>query len=125
MSNPNAAGSTARNALERGTFRDDYRTYTVRASSASAPDSFQVLTGERKDDVVLVVSGLNSGELKATWGPFWNGLKSNAKIWIEEQAFRTVYSVRRATAAAQAGAGVGPGAGAVSVGTCSVRACNG
>ncbi|WP_030154658.1 hypothetical protein [Glycomyces sp. NRRL B-16210] len=113
MNYPNAAGNSGRNPLERGTFRDDYRTYTVRASSANAPDSFQVLTGERGDDVVLVVSGLNSGELKATWGRYWAGLKPHSKIWIEEQAFRTVYSGHRITASAPV-----PDSG-------SVRYCNG
>jgi hypothetical protein len=73
--------------LVRGAFSDDYRTYRVRASSTDAPDSFQVLTGEA-DDIVLIVSGLNSGDLKATWGPFWRSFKPTWKIWIEESAFR-------------------------------------
>ncbi|GAA1672700.1 hypothetical protein GCM10009830_18610 [Glycomyces endophyticus] len=85
-------------SLDRGTFRDDYRSYTVRASSADAPDSFQVITGPRGDDVVLVISGLNSGDLKATWGRFWNGLKPQAKVWVEEQAFRVFYRDRINTA---------------------------
>lgn len=80
--------------VERGSFSDDYRTYRVRASSADAPDSFQVLTG-RGDDIVLIVSGLNSGELKATWGPFWRSFKPNWKIWVEETAFRVFYSRRQ------------------------------
>lgn len=77
-----------------GTFHDEFRTYAVRASSPVAPDSFQVLTGPRNDDVVLVVSGLNSGELKATWGSYWRGLKPHAKLWLEEQAFRVFYRDR-------------------------------
>jgi hypothetical protein len=76
--------------LVRGTFRDNYRSYTVRASSAVAPDSFQVIAGGR-EDVVLVVSGLNSGDLKATWGQYWRRLKPQDKIWLEEQAFRIFY----------------------------------
>jgi hypothetical protein len=86
-------------SLERGSFSDDYRTYRVRVSSADAPDSFQVLTGE-SDDIVLIVSGLNSGELKATWGPFWRALKPNWKVWVEESAFRVFYSQRRPIASA-------------------------
>ncbi|WP_157975217.1 hypothetical protein [Glycomyces dulcitolivorans] len=81
-------------SLDRGTFQDDYRSYTVRASSAVAPDSFQVITGVQQNDVVLVISGLNSGDLKATWGRFWNGLKPHAKVWLEEQAFRIFYRDR-------------------------------
>ncbi|KPC77325.1 hypothetical protein ADL26_02755, partial [Thermoactinomyces vulgaris] len=78
--------TTNREGVERGSFSDDYRTYRVHASSADAPDSFQVLTGEA-DDIVLIVSGLNSGDLKATWGPFWRSFKPTWKIWIEESAF--------------------------------------
>ena len=85
--------------LERGSFSDDYRTYRVRVSSADAPDSFQVLTGEG-DDIVLIVSGLNSGELKGTWGPFWRSFKPNWKIWVEESAFRAFYSQRQPVAVA-------------------------
>ncbi|PRY57925.1 hypothetical protein [Glycomyces artemisiae] len=85
-----------RNAV--GGFRDDYRSYTVIASSADAPDSFQVVTGAAGDDVVLVVSGLNSGDLKATWGRFWRTLKPQAKVWVEEQAFRAFYRPRLAAA---------------------------
>jgi hypothetical protein len=53
--------------VERGTFHDDYRTYRVRVPNAEAPDSFEALTG-KGEDVVLLVSGINSAELKATWG---------------------------------------------------------
>ncbi|MFB9661356.1 hypothetical protein ACFQS3_01405 [Glycomyces mayteni] len=86
-----AVGCPDPDALNRGTFSDQYRDYTVRASGPVAPDSFQVLTGPRGDDVVLVVSGLGSGDLKATWGAFWRGLKPQSKIWLEEQAFRVFY----------------------------------
>ncbi|MQM24870.1 hypothetical protein [Glycomyces albidus] len=85
------SGEADPGSLNRGTFQDQYRTYTVRASGPDAPDSFQVLTGPRNDDVVLVVSGLNSGDLRATWGRFWSRLKPQAKIWVEEQAFRVFY----------------------------------
>lgn len=90
MTIPNQPGNQAQDSLDRGTFHDDYRTYRVRASSSEAPDSFWVLTG-KGDDVVLLISGLNSGELKATWGPFWRSFKPNWKIWVEESAFRVFY----------------------------------
>jgi hypothetical protein len=73
--------------LERGQFHDDYRTYKVRASSIDAPDSFQVYTGDH-EDIVLIVSGLNSGKEKTTWGPFWRSFKPSWKIWVEDSAFR-------------------------------------
>lgn len=91
-------------SLTRGTFADQYRTYTVRASGPVAPDSFQVTTGPSGDDVVLVVSGLNSGDLKARWGRFWSGLKPHAKVWIEDQAFRAFYSRKHFSESAQASA---------------------
>jgi hypothetical protein len=81
-------------ALERGTFHDDYRTYHVRASSFEAPDSFQVYTGPRKD-IVLIISGINTGDLRATWGPFWRGFKPDWKMWVEDSAFRLFYRTRR------------------------------
>jgi len=102
----NAAGNSGRHPLDRGSFRDDYRSYTVRASSADAPDSFQVITGDRGDDVVLIVSGLTTGNLKATWGRFWSGLKPQSKIWVEEQAYRIFYSGHRIIATAPVSASV-------------------
>jgi hypothetical protein len=101
-SNENQVRRPDPDSLDRGTFRDQYRTYTVRASSVDAPDSFQVITGPQREDVVLVVSGLNSGDLKATWGRFWSGLKPHAKVWVEEQAFRVFYHHRIAAAGPEA-----------------------
>lgn len=76
--------------LERGEFRDSLRTYKVRVSSNEAPDSFQVYTGSR-EGIVLIVSGLNSGDLKATWGPGWRGAEAEWKVWVEECAFGLLY----------------------------------
>ncbi|WP_205328447.1 hypothetical protein [Glycomyces sp. YM15] len=75
--------------LERGEFRDSLRTYRVRVSSPDAPDSFQVYTGQR-EDIVLIVSGINSGDLKATWGPAWREAEAEWRIWVEECAFSLV-----------------------------------
>lgn len=85
--------------LERGEFRDSLRTYRVRVSSNEAPDSFQVYTGQR-EDIVLIVSGLNSGDLKATWGPGWRGAEEDWKVWVEECAFSLVIVGRRVGARA-------------------------
>jgi hypothetical protein len=95
MSDQTRSGTSRIDPLERGSFHDDYRSYKVRASSADAPDSFQVLTGQG-DDIVLIVSGLNSGDLKATWGPFWRSFKPQWKVWVEDSAFRVFYSGRTA-----------------------------
>lgn len=94
MADATRAGRSAADSLERGAFHDEVRTYKVRASSADAPDSFQVYTGER-EDIVLIVSGLNSGDLKATWGPFWRGFKPHWRAWVEDSAFRVFYSRNR------------------------------
>lgn len=75
--------------LERGEFRDSLRTYQVRVSNSEAPDSFQVYTGPR-EDIVLIVSGLNEGDLRATWGPGWRGAEEDWRIWVEECAFALV-----------------------------------
>lgn len=75
--------------LERGEFRDSLRTYRVRVSSSDAPDSFQVYTGQR-EDIVLIVSGMNSGDLKATWGPGWREAEEEWRVWVEECAFSLV-----------------------------------
>jgi hypothetical protein len=81
-------------SLERGEFRDSLRTYKVRVSGSDAPDSFQVYTGQR-EDIVLIVSGLNSGELKATWGPGWRGAEEEWKVWVEECAFSVLIGVHQ------------------------------
>jgi hypothetical protein len=99
MVDRNRSGTDRTDFLERGQFQDDFRTYKVRASSAYAPDSFQVYVGQR-DNIVLIVSGLNSGDLKATWGPFWRAFKPDWKVWVEDSAFRVFYSGRVAVASA-------------------------
>ncbi|THV41209.1 hypothetical protein [Glycomyces buryatensis] len=96
MVDANHAGRLDPGPLERGSFRDEFRIYRVRASSADKPDSFQVYTGER-EDIVLIVSGLNSGELKATWGPLWRSFKPHWKTWFEESAFRAFHGAGPAT----------------------------
>ncbi|WP_205326670.1 hypothetical protein [Glycomyces sp. YM15] len=46
-----------------------------------------MITGEH-EDIVLVVSGLNSVNYKTTWGPFWRSFKPAWKIWVEESSLR-------------------------------------
>lgn len=94
MGDPKPSSPAQADSLERGAFHDDFRTFKVRASSVDAPDSFQVYSGPG-EDIVLIVSGLNSGDLKATWGPFWRGAKPQWKAWVEDSAFRVFYSGRR------------------------------
>lgn len=82
----------ASNALERGRFSDGKRVFTVRASSADAPDSFQVYTEGNPADIVMVVSGIISRNLRATWGDEWRNATAEWRGWAKEQSFQVFYS---------------------------------
>jgi hypothetical protein len=79
-------------ALERGRFTDGVRTFSVRASSEDAPDSFQVYADESRCELVLVVTGLISRDLKATWGPQWRSASEEWREWLETNAFMVFYN---------------------------------
>ncbi|GAA1661294.1 hypothetical protein GCM10009830_03060 [Glycomyces endophyticus] len=81
--------------LERGRFSDGHTDYTVRASSAVAPDSFQVFADGNAADIVLIVSGINSGHLHATWGAAWRAFAPDWKVWVEDAAFKVFYTGHR------------------------------
>lgn len=100
------ANRSARPGLDRGDFSDGVRHFTVRTSGPDAPDSFQVYADGNPSEVVLVISGLNSGELRATWGPQWRTASESWRDWFEASSFMVFYN------------GQGPAAG-------SVRLCNG
>jgi hypothetical protein len=78
--------------LERGRFSDGRRVFTVRASSADAPDSFQVYTEGNPADIVMVVSGIISRNLKATWGDDWRSSSVEWRDWAKDEAFRVFYN---------------------------------
>ncbi|MCD0445650.1 hypothetical protein LO763_18755 [Glycomyces sp. A-F 0318] len=78
--------------LVRGTFSDGHSSFTVRASSAASPDSFQVAASGNPADLVLIVSGLNTGHLHATWGSGWRAFAPDWKVWIEDAAFKVFYN---------------------------------
>lgn len=81
--------------LVRGQFTDGRTEFAVRASSADAPDSFQVYVPGRRADIVLIVSGINSAVMHATWGEGWRDYSSEWKVWLEDTAFRYFYRVTR------------------------------
>ncbi|SDE30241.1 hypothetical protein [Glycomyces harbinensis] len=89
--NPNRE-SRGGDPLVRGTFADHHSSFTVRASSASAPDSFQVSIAGNPADLVLIVSGLNTGHLHATWGREWRAYAPDWKMWFEDSAFKVFYN---------------------------------
>ncbi|GAA1680626.1 hypothetical protein GCM10009830_29600 [Glycomyces endophyticus] len=78
--------------LERGRFSDGHTNFTVRASSADAPDSFQVSADGNAADIVLIVSGLNTGRLHATWGQGWRSFAPDWKVWVEDAAYQVFYN---------------------------------
>ncbi|SDL19335.1 hypothetical protein SAMN05216298_2989 [Glycomyces sambucus] len=78
--------------LERGRFSDGHTDFTVRASSVDAPDSFQVSAEGNPADIVLIVSGINSGRLHATWGQGWRSFAPDWKVWVEDAAFKVFYN---------------------------------
>jgi hypothetical protein len=89
-----SARQGAPDPLTRGQFSDGQRLFTVRASSADAPDSFQVHAGGDQADIVVVVSGLASWNLRATWGDGWRSASAEWKAWVKDQAFMVFYNGR-------------------------------
>lgn len=82
-----------RDPLERGRFTDGRTEFTVRASSESSPDSFQVFANGDQGDTVMIVSGIVSRKLHATWGDDWRAYAPEWKIWLEDTAFAVFYNV--------------------------------
>lgn len=74
-------------SIERGGFTDGRNTFTVRTSPLPAPDSFQVSANNNAADLVLIVSGLSTGDRHATWGPEWRPFAPEWKAWVEDTAF--------------------------------------
>lgn len=73
--------------LVRGGFTDGRREFTVCASGPVAPDSFQVFANGNRADIVMIVSGLNSGDLHATWGDEWRASTAEWREWARTCAF--------------------------------------
>jgi len=103
-----------RDSLVRGEFTDGHTNFTVRASSATAPDSFHVTANRNWADIVLIVSGLNSGHLHATWGDGWRVFNPEWKLWVEDAAFKVFYNGHTGHAGNNNGSGLG-----------TVRSCDG
>jgi hypothetical protein len=80
--------------LERGQFSDGRRVFVVRASSATAPDSFQVHTRGNQADPILIASGLNSGNLHATWNEEWRSASPEWREWARNNAFKAFHTLR-------------------------------
>lgn len=81
--------------VRRGSFTKDGTSFDVYASSADAPEAMQVNPAGERSTLVLVVSGLNSGDLKAAWGLPWRDYPDSWREDFEELAYRA-YVTRRA-----------------------------
>lgn len=84
--------ATPPDPLERGRFSDGVHQFNVYASSASAPDSFQVCAEGNRADLVLIVSGLTSRNLHATWGHEWRDRPAEWREWARDAAFHVFYN---------------------------------
>lgn len=104
--------STSTAEVRRGSFDFNGAEFEVFASSADAPESMRVYPVGRHDSLVLVVSGLNSGDLKASWGMPWSEHPQEWRDSFEERSYRTYIN---------RGADTGPTVRA----TAKVRVCNG
>lgn len=78
--------------LIRGTFTDNHTNFTVWSSAVEAPDSFQVAVTNNPADLVLIVSGVNTGYLHATWGDDWRAYVPEWKAWVQDAAFKVFYT---------------------------------
>ncbi|HEU5126417.1 MAG TPA: hypothetical protein VFU12_00385 [Glycomyces sp.] len=92
MTEASSLESRKPDSLERGTFSDGARIFNVRASSEHAPDSFHVYADEHQRELVLVVTGLNSQNLKAAWGAEWRTASTGWREWFEAKAFMVFHN---------------------------------
>ncbi|THV42551.1 hypothetical protein [Glycomyces buryatensis] len=92
MSRPIPTGGPGSDLLERGRFSDGRTRFNVRASSVDAPESFQVYVEGNRADIVLIVSGLGTEHLHATWGEGWRSCQKAWKTWAEKAAFQVFYN---------------------------------
>jgi hypothetical protein len=75
-----------RDPLARGGFTDGSHEFWVYALSAESPDAFQVCADGSQTDIVLIVSGLNSGLVHATWGEGWRTRSREWREWAKDCA---------------------------------------
>lgn len=78
--------------VQRGSFTKDGRTFDVYASSAHAPDTMRVYPADAHGSIVLIVSGLNSRNMKASWGLPWRDFAEAWRDDFEERAYRAYVS---------------------------------
>jgi hypothetical protein len=88
--------TTTTTEVKRGSFTKSGRTFDVCASSEHAPEAMRVYPVDDRGEPVLVVTGLNSGDLKAAWGLPWRDYPDEWREDFEERAYRA-YVNRKAS----------------------------
>lgn len=78
--------------VKRGSFVQDGSAFDVCASSEHAPEAMRVYPAGDRSALVLVVSGLNSGDMKANWGQPWRDYPDQWRDDFEERAYRAYVS---------------------------------
>ncbi|MBO3731340.1 hypothetical protein [Glycomyces niveus] len=81
--NGKSAPSPNPDLLVRGGFTDEVDGFWVYALSAASPDAFQVCANGNQADIVLIVSGLHSGLIHATWGEGWRSRSVEWREWAK------------------------------------------
>lgn len=80
--------TTQTTEVQRGSFTKSGATFDVFASSDHAPEAMRVYPASDRSSIVLVVTGLNSGDLKAGWGVPWRDFPDEWREDFEERAYR-------------------------------------
>lgn len=95
--------STTNSVVRCGSFSDGAgSTFHVFASSSYAPGALFVHYESNRADAVLIVTGLSSGNPRASWGPHWRATARPWQRWCQEAALHVFYNGGEATQAAQA-----------------------
>ncbi|WP_026924561.1 hypothetical protein [Glycomyces arizonensis] len=91
---PTASRQVPQLEVERGRFRDRRSEFVVCSTEADASDSLRVYEGQNRTDLVLVITGICSGDLKASWGRQWRTASDEWREWMEAKAFMAFYTGR-------------------------------
>lgn len=84
--NGKSAPRPDRDPLVRGGFTDGVHEFWVHALGAESQDAFQVCANGNRADIVLIVSGLRSGPVHATWGEGWRSRSAEWRAWAKDCA---------------------------------------
>lgn len=96
--------SPKKGVVRRGSFSDGAgSTFHVFASSADAPGALFVHYESNRADAVLIVTGLSSGNLHASWGPRWRAAARPWQRWCQGAALHVFYNGGEAAPATATG----------------------